>query len=49
MVIDSKVAFLGRIIANPSQILGLAIQLIKSAEKDDVPGIIDAINSIIQP
>ena len=48
MVIDSKVAFLGRIITNPSQILGLAIQLIKSAEKDDVPGIIHAINSIVK-
>ncbi|MDJ0596211.1 MAG: DUF5995 family protein [Pleurocapsa sp. MO_226.B13] len=48
-VIDSKVAFLGRIIANPSQILRLAIQLIKSAERDDVPAIVDAINSIVQP
>ena len=48
-VIDSKVAFLGRIIANPSQILGLAIQLIKSAEREGVAAIVDAINSIVQP
>ncbi len=47
MVIDSKVAFLGRIIANPGRILGWAIQLIKSAERDDVPAIVDAINSIV--
>ncbi len=48
-VIDSKVAFLGRIIVNPSQILRWAIQLIKSAEREDVAAIVDAINSIVQP
>ena len=48
-VIDSQVAFLGRIIVNPSQILRLALQLIKSVERDDVAAIVDAINSIVQP
>ena len=48
-VIDSQVAFLGRIIANPNHLLRLAIQLIKSAERDNVTEIIDAINSIVQP
>ncbi len=46
-VIDYKAAFLGRIIANPSHILKLAIQLIKSAEREDIPGLIDAINCIV--
>ena len=48
-VIDSQVAFLGRIIANPNQLLRLAIQLIKSAESDNVREIINGINSIVQP
>ena len=48
-VIDSQVAFLGRIIANPNQVLRLAIQLIKSAESDNVKEIINGINSIVQP
>ncbi len=47
-VIDSKATFLGRIIVNPSQILRWAIQLIKSAEREDVPAVIDAINSIVR-
>ena len=46
-VIDRKAAFLGHIIANPGQLLGKAIALIKLAERDDVVAIIDAINSIV--
>lgn len=46
-VLDSQVAFLGRIITNPNHILRLAIQLINSAESDNVIEIIDGINSIV--
>lgn len=46
-VIDSQVAFLGRIIANPHQVLRWAIQLIKSAESDNVIKIIDGINCLV--
>ena len=47
-VIDSKAAFLGRIIVNPSGILKLAIQLIKSAERENISAIANVINSIVQ-
>lgn len=46
--LDGKVAFLGRLIANPVGIVGKAVELIKMAESDDVPAIIEALNSIIQ-
>lgn len=47
--LDGKVAFLGRLIANPGGIVGKAVELIKMAENDgDVPAIIDALNSIVQ-
>jgi hypothetical protein len=46
--LDGKVAFLGRIIANPVGIVAKAVELIKMAESDDVPAIIEALNSIIQ-
>lgn len=46
--LDGKVAFLGRLIANPVGIVDKAVDLIKMAESDDVPAIIDALNGIIQ-
>jgi Family of unknown function (DUF5995) len=46
--LDGKVAFLGRLIANPMGIVGKAVELIRMAESDDVPAIIEALNSIIQ-
>jgi hypothetical protein len=46
--LDGKVAFLGRLIANPVGIVGKAVELIRMAESDDVPAIIEALNSIIQ-
>ena len=46
--LDGKVAFLGRLIANPVGIVDKAVELIKMAESDDVPAIIDALNGIIQ-
>ncbi|HEX3130459.1 MAG TPA: DUF5995 family protein [Thermoanaerobaculia bacterium] len=46
--IDGKVAFLGRLIANPVGIVAKAVELIKMAESNDVPAIIEALNSIIQ-
>lgn len=46
--LDGKVAFLGRLIANPVGIVDKAVELIKMAESDDVPAIIEALNSIIQ-
>lgn len=46
--LDGKVAFLGRLIARPGGIVGKAVELIKMAESDDVPAIIDALNGIVQ-
>jgi hypothetical protein len=45
--LDRKVAFLGRIVASPSRIIDKAIEIVKSSESDDIPLIIDALNSII--
>ena len=46
--LDGKVAFLGRLIANPVGIVGKAVELIKMAESDDVPAVINALNGIVQ-
>jgi hypothetical protein len=46
--LDGKVAFLGRLIANPVGIVGKAVELIKMAESDEVLPVIDALNSIVQ-
>jgi Family of unknown function (DUF5995) len=46
-LLDSKVAFLGRNVANPGRTLDKAIDLIKQAESNDVVEIIDALNSVV--
>jgi hypothetical protein len=45
--IDGKVAFLGRLVAQPSGIVAQAVDLIRATESKDVPAIIDALNSIV--
>src|SRR3954452_14159894 len=45
--IDDKVAFLGKLIAQPSGIVAQAVDLIRETESKDVPAIIDALNSIV--
>jgi len=46
-VLDGKVSFLGRLIANPVGLVGKAVDLIRQTESDDVPAIIDALNSVV--
>ncbi|OUL26594.1 hypothetical protein BV372_26715 [Nostoc sp. T09] len=46
-LIDSKVAFLSRAIANPSRSFDKALDLIKKSESDDIVVIINALNSIV--
>ncbi len=46
--LDGKVSFLGKIIANPVGVVGKAVELIRMTESDDVPAIIDALNSVVQ-
>jgi hypothetical protein len=45
--IDAKVAFLGKVVAQPSGLVGQAVQIIRDTESKDVPAIIDALNSIV--
>src|SRR5436305_3191489 len=45
--IDGKVAFLGKLIAQPSGIVAQAVDLIRATESKDVPAILDALNSIV--
>lgn len=45
--LDGKVSFLGKLIANPIGIVGKAVELIRMSESDDVPAIIDALNSVV--
>ena len=45
--LDGKVSFLGKIIANPVGVVGKAVELIRMTESDDVPAIIDALNSVV--
>jgi len=45
--LDGKVSFLGRLIANPAGLVGKAVDLIRQTESDDVPAIIDALNSVV--
>jgi hypothetical protein len=47
--LDRKVSFLGRIIAQPVGIVANAVRLIRDTESKDVPAIIDALSSIVQP
>ncbi|AKG20508.1 DUF5995 family protein [Calothrix sp. 336/3] len=46
-MIDTKVAFLGKLLINPSRTLNKAVDLIHETESDDIPAIIDALNSIV--
>jgi hypothetical protein len=45
--IDAKVAFLGRLVAQPAGLVAQAVDLIRATESKDVPAIIDALNSIV--
>ncbi|MBD2356812.1 hypothetical protein H6G41_19640 [Tolypothrix sp. FACHB-123] len=47
-IIDSKVAFLGRAIANPNRTFDRVVELIKKSENDDVVSIINALNTIVK-
>lgn len=46
--LDRKVAFLGRIVASPSRIIDKAIEIVQSAESNEIPNIIDALNSLVK-
>ena len=45
--IDAKVAFLGKVVAQPAGLVRQAVQMIRDTESKDVPAIIDALNSIV--
>jgi hypothetical protein len=45
--LDAKVAFLGRLVAQPAGLVGKAVDIIRETESKDVPAIIDALNSIV--
>jgi len=45
--LDAKVAFLGRLITRPQGLVAQAVNLIRATESQDVPAIIDALNSIV--
>lgn len=47
--LDDKVEFLGKLIAQPIGLVGKAVDIIRDTESKDVPAIIDALNSIVQP
>jgi hypothetical protein len=47
--LDTKVAFLGKVIAQPVGLVANAVRLIHDTESKDVPAIIDALNSIVPP
>jgi hypothetical protein len=46
--LDGKVSFLGRLIANPTGVVGKAVELIRLTESDDVDAITDALDSVVQ-
>lgn len=47
-VLDGKTSFLGKLIADPPGIVGdKTVELIRLRESDDVPAIIDALNSVV--
>jgi len=48
-IVDDKVEFLGKLIAQPIGLVGKAVDIIRDTESKDVPAIIDALNSIVQP
>jgi len=45
--LDGKVAFLGKLIAQPTGLVAQAVNLIRDTESKDVPAIIDALNAIV--
>ena len=45
-MIDTKVAFLGKLLINPSRILNKAVDLVHATESEDIPVIINALNEI---
>jgi hypothetical protein len=45
--LDSKVTFLGKLIAQPTALVAQAVNLIRDTESKDVPAVIDALNSIV--
>jgi len=45
--LDDKVAFLGKLVAQPRGLVAAAVSLIRETESKDVPAIIDALNSIV--
>jgi hypothetical protein len=45
--IDDKVAFLGKLVVQPTGLVAQAVDLIRATESKDVPAIIDALNSIV--
>lgn len=47
--LDRKVAFLGRLVAQPTGLVDKAVDLIRVTESKNVPAIIDALNSIVAP
>ncbi|MDJ0800989.1 MAG: DUF5995 family protein [Calothrix sp. MO_167.B12] len=46
-MVDTKVAFLGRLVTNSGGTLNKAIDLIKETESDDIPAVIEALNGIV--
>ena len=46
--LDGKVSFLGRLIANPTGLVGKAVEMIHLTESTDVGAIIDALDSVVQ-
>ncbi|MEA2603777.1 MAG: hypothetical protein QOF89_4769 [Acidobacteriota bacterium] len=46
-MVDGKVAFLGKLVAQPRGLVAAAVALIRETESKDVPAIIDALNSIV--
>jgi hypothetical protein len=47
--LDSKVAFLGKLVAQPTGLVERAVELIRETESKNVPAIIDALSSIVPP
>ena len=45
-MIDTKVAFLEKLVINPSRILNKAVDLVHETESEDIPAIIKTLNGI---
>jgi Family of unknown function (DUF5995) len=46
--LDGKVSFLGRLIANPTGLVGKAVELIRLTESDDVVAVTEALDNAVQ-